>query len=93
MNAKRRFQNKVAVVTGGGSGIGKEVARRFVLEGGSVVINGLDKQKLDGAAGEIDSSGQENSRSCGRYCKTIDVVGTARDRFGGFVDYRHCSTS
>ncbi|WP_271574399.1 SDR family NAD(P)-dependent oxidoreductase [Bradyrhizobium sp. CCBAU 11361] len=35
-----RFQDKVAIVTGGSSGIGKEVATRFVAEGGSVVVNG-----------------------------------------------------
>jgi len=53
-----RFIDKVAVVTGGGSGIGKEVARRFVAEGGSVLINGRDAVKLTAAAEEIDPSGR-----------------------------------
>jgi NAD(P)-dependent dehydrogenase (short-subunit alcohol dehydrogenase family) len=52
-----RFKNKVAAVTGGGSGIGKEVAKRFVAEGGKVFINGRDETKLKTAAGEIDASG------------------------------------
>ena len=31
-----RFKDKIAIVTGATSGIGKEVATRFVAEGGSV---------------------------------------------------------
>jgi NAD(P)-dependent dehydrogenase (short-subunit alcohol dehydrogenase family) len=53
-----RFQNKVAIVTGGASGIGKEVATRFVAEGGSVVINGRNAKKTEAAAHEIDPSGK-----------------------------------
>ena len=34
-----RFEDKIAIVTGGASGIGKEVATRFVADGCSVVIN------------------------------------------------------
>ena len=44
-----RFQDKVAIVTGGGSGMGKEVATRFVAEGGSVVVNGRDAAKTEAA--------------------------------------------
>jgi NAD(P)-dependent dehydrogenase (short-subunit alcohol dehydrogenase family) len=42
-----RFQDKIAIVTGGGSGMGKEVATRFVAEGGSVVINGRNAPKAE----------------------------------------------
>src|SRR6267142_6917574 len=53
-----RFQDKVAIVTGGSSGIGKEVATRFVAEGGSVVIIGRDAAKAEAAAKEVDSTGK-----------------------------------
>ncbi|MFJ3371350.1 SDR family NAD(P)-dependent oxidoreductase [Pseudomonas sp. NPDC086251] len=51
------FSSKVAIVTGGGSGIGKEVAEQLVAAGASVVIGGRDKAKLAQAADAIDPSG------------------------------------
>jgi NAD(P)-dependent dehydrogenase (short-subunit alcohol dehydrogenase family) len=53
-----RFAGKVAAVTGGGSGIGLEAARRLVAEGARVVINGRSLEKLKVAAKEIDSTGK-----------------------------------
>lgn len=49
-----RFKGKSIVITGGGSGIGKETAARFVAEGASVVLGGRDAAKLEAAAHEID---------------------------------------
>jgi len=51
------FSLKVAIVTGGGSGIGKEVAKQLVAAGASVVIGGRDLSKLEQAAKDIDPSG------------------------------------
>ena len=48
-----RFQDRIAIVTGGGSGMGKEVATRFVAEGGSVVVNGRDAAKTEAAAQQL----------------------------------------
>ena len=53
-----RFEDRVAIVTGGNSGIGKEVARRFVAEGGLVVVNGRNAAKTEAAVKDIDASGK-----------------------------------
>lgn len=80
-----RFKDKVAIVTGGASGIGKEVATRFVAEGGSVVINGRDAAKLAAAAKEIDSSGKRVVVQAGDIALPATgeaAVKTATERFG-----------
>jgi NAD(P)-dependent dehydrogenase (short-subunit alcohol dehydrogenase family) len=48
-----KLTGKVAVVTGGNSGIGLETARRFVAEGADVVITGRRQDALDEAVKSI----------------------------------------
>src|ERR1700719_1953239 len=80
-----RFQDKIAIVTGGASGIGKEVATRFVGEGGLVVINGRDRAKAEAAARQIDPKGKRAVVHVGDIASPAvgeAVVKTAIDRFG-----------
>jgi NAD(P)-dependent dehydrogenase (short-subunit alcohol dehydrogenase family) len=80
-----RFKDKIAIVTGGASGIGKEVATRFVAEGGSVVINGRNLAKAEAVAREIDPTGKRVVVHAGDIAlpATSDaVVKTAIGQFG-----------
>src|ERR1700752_3734295 len=53
-----RLKDKVAVVTGAASGIGKEIAVIFAREGAKVAIADLDLKAADATAREIDSTGK-----------------------------------
>ncbi len=50
-----RLDDKVAVVTGAASGIGKEIARAFVREGARVVIADLNQASADAVAAELSA--------------------------------------
>ena len=84
--ATQRFTNKVAVITGGSSGIGKEAATQLAAEGAQVVIGGRDEAKLAAAAAEIDSSGQNVAYVAGDIGSPAvakSLVDTAVSKFGG----------
>src|SRR5262245_3042653 len=52
------FQDRVALITGGGTGIGKATAERLVALGANVIINGRREDVLGQAASQIDESGK-----------------------------------
>lgn len=53
-----KLKDKVAVVTGAASGIGKEIARTFVREGAKVVIADLNQAGADATAVELGGAGK-----------------------------------
>jgi NAD(P)-dependent dehydrogenase (short-subunit alcohol dehydrogenase family) len=80
------FTSKVAIVSGGSSGIGKEVAARLVKAGANVVIGGRDEAKLKRAASEIDPSGAKvrfHAADVARASTGAALVDLATHAFGG----------
>jgi NAD(P)-dependent dehydrogenase (short-subunit alcohol dehydrogenase family) len=51
-----KLAGKIALVTGGTSGLGLATAKRFVAEGAKVVVTGRRAAELDGAVGELGAS-------------------------------------
>ncbi|MEO7168933.1 MAG: SDR family NAD(P)-dependent oxidoreductase [Sphingomonas sp.] len=51
-----RFEGRTAIVTGGASGLGREVARRIIAEGGRVVLWDLKPEGLEEAKADVGTS-------------------------------------
>jgi NAD(P)-dependent dehydrogenase (short-subunit alcohol dehydrogenase family) len=65
MPVKKAGQNKIAVITGGGTGIGLATARLFAKSGYSVIITGRDAKRLKRTAGNISNKqGQVTAIAC-----------------------------
>lgn len=52
----KRLQNKLALITGGTSGIGFETAKSFIEEGARVIITGRFKETVDDAVNQLGSN-------------------------------------
>jgi len=54
-----KLKGRVAVITGGGTGIGRACVLRFAQEGASVVVAGLDQPPLEEVVEEVETAGGE----------------------------------
>lgn len=85
-NAARLLENKVAVVTGGGAGIGKGIALLFAAHGARVVVAELKAESGDRTRAEIEAAGGEavavptDVRDGEQVAR---AVATAREAYGG----------
>jgi meso-butanediol dehydrogenase/(S,S)-butanediol dehydrogenase/diacetyl reductase len=79
----RRFEHKVAAVTGGAAGIGAAIAAQLIAEGGCVVIGDIDVR------GEAVAANLDGSRAIFIRCDVTEsrdleaLVQLAESRFGG----------
>lgn len=80
------FKNKTVVITGGGTGIGRETAKKFLEQGANVVLNGRRDSMLKEAEQKLDPSGENIASHAGDISKpetARKLIQTAVDRFGG----------
>src|SRR5262245_66559112 len=79
----RRLTGKVALVTGGGSGIGRAAARRFVEEGARVVVGDLDQARLGALARELRDAVAVQPGDVRVEADIEALAALAVERFGG----------
>lgn len=80
-----RLKGKTAIITGGGTGIGRGVALRFGLEGANVVVNGRRDGPIRAVAEEIRAAGGNAIAVSADATRTPDItriVKTALDGYG-----------
>ena len=82
----RKLEGKVAIVSGSGRGIGREIALKLASEGASVVVNDLDAAPAEQVVAEILAAGGQASACPGSVTDAgfaDRFVAQAIDGFGG----------
>ena len=80
-----RLKDKVAIVTGGGSGFGEGIARRFAAEGAAIIVNDINEAGGKRVAGSIAQEGGKATFVYADVSKSSDVktmVRSALDAYG-----------
>ncbi len=70
----RRFEGKVALITGGGSGIGRAIAIRLAGEGANIVLFDLDASALTETAEKISAAGPAVTTVVGNVADHVAVA-------------------
>ncbi len=81
----RKLENKVALITGGGRGIGKEIALKLASEGAKIVLNDLDEEPASSVVADIIAMGGEALALVGSVTEkgfAERFISAAIDKFG-----------
>lgn len=70
---KNRLFGKVAIVTGGSSGIGRAVCLALVREGAAVVVIGRNVSRIDATIAEIERTRKREANSVGSLGLSLDI--------------------
>jgi 3-dehydrosphinganine reductase len=68
------FEGKLVIITGGSSGVGKELAQRLVQRGASLALLARDEKKLRSVAAELEPAGRAASRASRVWTFACDVT-------------------
>src|SRR3954449_12564559 len=82
MPEQRRFEGKVAIVTGGGSGIGAATARRLAAEGAQVGVGDINGELAEKVAADIGEAAIVIEFDAGDVAAVERLVSTTVERFG-----------
>src|SRR5512132_3493664 len=80
-----QYEGKVVLITGGGGGIGRAAAQRFLEEGARVVLSGTRAEVLEAAQRALDPTGEHTAIRAGAITGREDahaLVRFAIERFG-----------
>ena len=81
----KRFERRIAIVTGAGKGMGKQTALDLASEGATVILTDIDKSGIEAAVSEIAAAG---GTATAIYCDVSDrsqidsLVETVREKYG-----------
>jgi 3-oxoacyl-[acyl-carrier protein] reductase len=79
-----RLQDKVAIVTGAGSGFGEAIARSYAREGAKVVVNDIVAKSAERVAGDIRAQGGDARAEVGDVSKDADVERLVRSSLSAY---------
>ena len=80
------LQDKKIVITGGGSGLGYAMAKKFISEGANVIISGRDEKKLNTAVKKLGEHAKYLVADVCDVEHSIEFLEKAKELLGGRID-------